>query len=201
MRCKISILILCVGVLGAGEATASLFKCQNRDGSVRYQETPCDVGNRGTRLQTHSPAERTRAYPAEGATWGDVRRAKAQCDETARRSYAESDPRRHQTRQSCMERVDKACNKDKSSSRCRSALRSTGRRVERTRQQRQTRRSGSGDLELSVAKKNCHAWSGADPNYATRRNRGRACEALAAACRADRYGPDCRQRILQLQGR
>lgn len=199
---RYALLVLTLGILlGADGASASLYKCQNRDGSVRYQETPCNAGNRGTRLETRSPSERRRAYPDQGATWGDVRRAKAQCDETARRSYAESDPRRHQTRLTCMERIDKACKSDKSSSRCRSALRNMGRRVERTRQKRQTRRSGTGDLELSTAKANCHAWSGADPNYGTRRNRERACSALAAACRSDRYGPDCRQRILQLQGR
>ncbi len=211
-----SIRVLCAGLLaglwfgvagGAGDAEASLYKCQNRDGTVRYQQTPCNVGNRGTRLETHSPPERDRAYPSGGATWGDVRRAKAQCDEAARRSYGESDPRRQEQRARCMERVERACS-DKNSSRCRSELRRTGRKVERARgqQRRATRasaRSGAGarDLELSTAKASCHAWSGADPSYRTRQGRERACDALAAACRADRYGPECRQRIQQLQPR
>lgn len=90
-----------------------------REGDVRYPETPCSAGKRGTRLETRSPAARQRAYPTEGATWADVRRAKAQCDENARRSYGESDPRRNQSRADCMSRVDKACS-EKSSSRCRS---------------------------------------------------------------------------------
>ncbi len=195
-----SLVLAIVGLaLGIGaDASASVYRCKNSDGSVRYQETPCNAGAQGTRLETHSPADRQRAYPQGGVTWGDVRRAKAQCDENARRSYAEHDWRRQDARARCMQRIDKACS-DKSSSRCRSAIRSTGRRVERSRRS-QTRKT-SADPELEMAKANCHAWTSAEPNYNTRRNRERACQALAGACRNDRQGPECRQRIQQLQPR
>ena len=200
MRNQMAIMIAAsIGIAVAAEnADAGFYKCQSSDGTVRYQETPCGVGNRGTRLPTRSPAETQRAFPTEAATWGDVRRAKSQCDENARRRYGEDDPKRNQSRVDCMRRIDRACS-DKTSSRCRSALRSTGRTVERARKTR--KRSAPGDLELSTAKANCHAWSSSEPHYNTRRNRERACQALAASCRTDRYGPDCRQRILQLQAR
>ncbi len=188
-------------LLGSAPAEAA-YQCKTAEGKVVYQQTPCSAGFQGTRLNTRNPTE-TRAPATQPAvTWGEVRRAKSQCDEIARRKYADDDARRNRERLSCMDRVERACGSNRESTRCRREMRNTRSRVERVRTPKPTKRSRTpGDPELMNAKATCHAWSSSDPSYRTRRTRGQACQALADACAADRQGPECRERIRQLRPR
>lgn len=184
----------------AGPAAANLYQCKNSDGSVRYQQTPCGVGMQGTRLDARSHDDSPVLSTRPKTTWGEVRRAKSQCDEVARHRYASDEGRRQRERASCMERVDRACDKDRDSRRCRREIRNIASRAESARTPRKRAgRAQAGDPELLQAKARCHTWSSAGPSYRTRQTRAHACQALAGACRADRHGPECRERIRQLR--
>ena len=200
---RLGTLLTLIGLLGwASPAAAGLYQCKNADGSVRYQQTPCSAGMQGTRLETRSPGEAPTLSTTPTTTWGDVRRAKSECDEVARRTYPGDDARRNRNRVSCMERVERACKgENRKSSRCRRAVRNMGNNAKRVRTKASRRSAAGGDAELMGAKATCHAWSTAEPSHRTRTMRGQACQALASACGADRQGPDCRERIRQLRPR